>query len=149
MGDTSYVPSEEGDNWGDRQPGDRASGLGYRLWAPRNGGWCLRGPTGGGGGEGKGNKGKKRKREIKEGTFQVPSSILFAIREEAENYLRGAIEERDGDEGDDEGAGVMRATTRGTGVTMGVSRARMRPSNPPPRRRGDLRVATRERGPGG
>ena len=45
--------------------------------------------------------------------------------------------------------GVRRKGTWWVGVRRGVPGARMSPGNPPPRRRGNLRVATREWGPGG
>ena len=132
---------------------DRDTDLGPDEW------WVTsQGSNGERGKTGKGKKGKW-KREKKGGTFPVPS-ILFATREEAEEYLQEVMEESEGDEEDDEGGGVTRATTRGTGVTRKVARgrrgvrrelpgAKMRPGNPPPRRRGDLCVATRERGGGG
>ena len=72
-----------------------------------------------------GGKKGKGKREKEGGTFRVPSSILFANREEVEQYLREAMEESEGDEGDDKGrGGGTRVTTRGTGVTRGVARGR-------------------------
>ena len=43
--------------------------------------------------------------------------------------------------------GVRRKGTQG--VRRGVPGARMSPGNPPPRRTGNMRVATREWGPGG
>ena len=98
----------------------------------------------------------------------VPRELLFRTREEAEAHLRealGAGDDRDdgddgddvGDEGGDKGGGLKRGVTRGVrrkgtrgvGVRRGVPGARMSPGNPPPRRRGNLRVATREWGPGG
>ena len=117
-----------------------------------------------------GRRGREEGEEEEQGgTLRVPSSILFATREEAEQYLREAMEESDGDEGDDEGdegddkgdggdkgggkgeegaeEGLQRREMRG--VTRGLPGARMRPGNPPPRKRGDLRVATRKRGLGG
>ena len=45
--------------------------------------------------------------------------------------------------------GVRRKETRGLGSRTGVPGARMSLGNPAPRRRGNLRVATREWGPGG
>ena len=116
----------------------------------------------------KGKKGKKRKREIEGGTFRVPGELLCCTREEAEANLREALEEGDnGDNRDDEGGGgddkgeggdmggerwvrggVRRKGER-KGVRRGVLGARMRHGNPPPRRRGSMRVATRERGAGG
>ena len=45
--------------------------------------------------------------------------------------------------------GVRRKGTRGVGVRGGVPGARMSAGNPPRRKRGKLRVTTREWGPGG
>ena len=62
-----------------------------------------------------------------------------------------------GDNGNDKGYGGDKVGGKGEeggeegarGVTRGLPGARMRPGNPPPRRRGDLRVATRQSGLGG
>ena len=141
--------------------GDRDEELDPGEW------WVvLQGSNGEGEGGEKGKKGKKRKREKEGGTFRVPGELLFRTREEAEAHLRAALGPGgDGDDGDDEGdeggdkggltrrvrwgmaRGVRRKGTRG--VRRGVPGARMSPGNPPPRRRRNLRVATRERGPGG
>ena len=122
----------------------------------------------------KGKKGKKRKRGQEGGTFRVAGGLLFRTREEAKAHFREALGEGDdgdnGDDGDDEGdegdkgdkwgggglaRGVRWGVTRGVrrkgtrGMRRGVPGARMSPGNPPPRRRGNLRVATREWGPRG
>ena len=166
LGDTRYVPWAEGGNGGGRQPSDGVGGLGRGVgFEGLVGG--VAGPPGRGE---KGKQGKKRKREKEGGTFRVQGELLFRTLEEADAHLRAALEERDDghdrDDGDDEAAevgdkgeggdkggevggdkGVRRKGT--PGERRGVPGARMRPGNPPPRRRGSLRVATRERGPGG
>ena len=55
----------------------------------------------------------------------------------------------EGDEGGDKGEGGEKEGDTGVGVRRGVPGARMSPGNPPPRRRGNPRVATREWGLGG
>ena len=126
------------------------------------------GSNGEGEGGKKGKKGTKRKREKEGGTFRVPGELLFRTREEAEAHLREALGPGDdGDDGDDEGdeggdkggggltRGLRWGVTRGVrrkgtrGGRKGVAGARMSPGNPPPRRRGNRRVATREWGPWG
>ena len=123
----------------------------------------------GGGGEGEeGEEDEARQRGGHRGAGEAP----LPHPAEADALLRAALEERDdgededngddeGDEGDNQGEGGDKGGGRGRGVrrgmrskgTRGVRRgvpgARMHPGNPPPRRRGSLRVATGERGPGG
>ena len=124
---------------------------------------------GGGGGE-EGEEGEEEEAGERAGHLPGSRDLLFLTWEEAEAHLREALEAgEDGDDGDyghdegDEGGdkreggdkggevGVTRGLRRkGTrGVRRGVPGARMSPGNPPPRRRGNLRVATREWGPGG
>ena len=159
VGDTRYFPWKEGGNgWTVSQVtvlGDWDEELDPGEW------WVVsQGTNGEGGGEGK-------KREKKGGTFRVPGGLHFLTREEAEAHLREALREGvdgdDGDDGDDDegarvgtrGRRVTRGVTKGVrrkgtrGLRRGLPGARMHPGNPPPRRRGDLRVATRERWPGG
>ena len=132
--------------------------------------WCVVSLGSNGEGGKKGKKGKKRKREQEGGTFRVAGGLLFLTREEAEAHLREALGAGDdGDsrnDGDDEGnesgdkgeggdkGGEVGGDEGGEkeadmGFEKGVSRAQMSPGKPPPRRRGNLRVATREWGPGG
>ena len=166
MGDTRYVLWAEGGNGGTVGQvtvlGDWDEELRPKEW------WVVsQWSEGGQGKKGKnGKKGKTRKRGG--GTFRVPGDLLFLTREDAEVDLREALEESDGDNGDDEGGGGdnkggdKRGEEGGgpggdkggekegdTGVRKGVPGARMRPGSPPPRRRGSLRVATRKRGAGG
>ena len=114
------------------------------------------------GGGGGGKKGKKRKRQKEGGIFWVLGELLVRTPEEAEAHLRAALKERDngdhGDDGDDEGdkgdnkgeGGDYGGERKGTrGVRRGLPGAKMRPGNPPARRRDSLRVATRDRGLGG
>ena len=165
VGGTRYVPWEEGGNGGTISQvtvlGDWDEELDPGEW------WVVSQGSNGEGGK-KGKKGKKRKQEQEGGTFRVAGGLLFRTREEAEAHLREALGEGDdGDDGDGDGdeggdgggggagkgvevggdTGVRRKGTRG--VRRGVPGARMSPCNPPPRRRGNLRVATREWGPGG
>ena len=167
VGDTRHVPWEEGGSGGTVSQvtvfGDWDEELDLGEW------WVVSQGSNGEGGK-KGKKGKKRKREQDGGTFRVAEELLFRTREEAEACLREALGEGDDggdrDDGDDEGdegdkgekvgvpgkggevggdAGVRRNGTQGvTMVEQGCS-----PGNPPPRRRGNLRFATREWGPGG
>ena len=62
---------------------------------------------------------KQGKRETNGGTFQVPSSLLLATREEAERYLQLAMGESDGDKGDDEAGGGDKADDKGDGADNG------------------------------
>ena len=106
------------------------------------------------------------------GTLRVPGDLLFLSPGEAKAYFRKALEESDEDDGDDEGRGgddkgkggdtgddkrgqeggqegsekVGVTRKRTWGLRREVPGARMRPGSPPPRKRGSLRVATRERG---
>ena len=121
------------------------------------------------GGE-KGKKGKKRKRDKEGGTFRVLEGLVFRTRQEVEAHLQEALKEGDnrdngdngddeGDQADDKGEGDDKGDEEGgdkggekeedKGGDSGVPGARMRPGNPPPRRRGSLCVASRERGAGG
>ena len=81
----------------------------------------LQGSEGGHTKEGK--KGKKRKREgVGEGHLLGTGDLLFLAREEVEAYLQEALEESDGNNGDDEGGG---GDTKGKCGDKGVtSRAR-------------------------
>ena len=134
--------------------------------------WVVSQGSNGEGGK-KGKKGKKRWRKREGGTIRMLGELLFTSREEAEAHIREALGAGDDgdnrDDGDDEGdkggdkgegrhkggevggdKGVRRKGTKG--VTRGVPGARMSPGNPPPRRRGNLCVATRKfghRGAGG
>ena len=164
VGDTQYVPWAEGGNGGTVSQVTVLGDWDEELYP---GDWWVVSQGSNGEGREKGKKGKKRKREKEGGTFRVPGGLLFHTREEAEAHLWGALKEGDdgddgddkGDQGDDKGEGgdkggevggtrgVRRKGTRG--VRRGVPGARMHPGNPPARTRGSLRVATRERGPGG
>ena len=56
--------------------------------------------------EGEGEEGEEEEERESGGTFWVPSSIPFATRQEAEQYLMEAIEESNGNKGHDvEGMG--------------------------------------------
>ena len=98
----------------------------------------------------------------------MPGELLFRTRQEADAYLRAALRRGDdGGHGDDEGdrgedkaeRGVTRGVRMGVtkwmrrkrsrGPRRGVPGAKMSPGNPTPRKRGRLRVVTRERGAGG
>ena len=119
-------------------------------------------------------KGKKKKREKDGGTFRVPGELLFHTREEAEARLREALREgdngynvEDGDDGGDEGdEGGDKGEGRDKGGEVGGDKGGEKewdmgggegecreqgcaPATPPPRRRGNLRAATREWGPWG
>ena len=151
--DTWYVPWKEGGNGGTVS---QVTVLGDWDEESDPGGWWV--VSQGYNGEG-GKKEKKRKRKKEGGTFRVPGGFLFRTREEAEAHLRKAL--RRGTTGTTGMTRGMKVATKGRGVTRGVRRkgtrgvrrglpgARMRPGNPAPRRRGNLRVATREWGPGG
>ena len=127
--------------------------------------WVVSQGSNGEGGK-NGKKGEKRKREQEGGTLRVAGELLFPTRPEAEAYLREALGEGDdgddgddeGDEGGDSGAGGGKGAEVGgdtggekegdTGAEKGLPGAGMSHGNPPPRKRGKLRVATREWGPG-
>ena len=101
MGDTRYVPWEEGGNGGTVSKvtvlGDWDEELDLGEW------WVVSHGSNGEGGK-KRKKGKKRKREQEGGTFRVAGELLYRTWEEAEAYLREALGEGDdGDDGDDEG----------------------------------------------
>ena len=171
VGDTRYVPWAEGGNRGTVSQvtvlGDGDEKLDPGEW------WVVsQGSNGEGVGGKMGKKGKKRKREQEGGTFRVPGELLLRTREEAEatsgrpwgpgttgttgmtGMTRGTrvvTRGRGVTRGVRRGVtrGVRRKGTRGVGVRRGVPGARMSPGNPPPRRRGNLRVATRKWGPRG
>ena len=167
VGDMWYVPWKEGGKGGTVSQvtvmGDGDEELDPGEW------WVV--SQGSNGEEGK--KGKKRKREKGGGTFRVPmgySSSPGRMRRHTSGRPcgRGAT----GTTGMTGMTGMTRGTrmaTRGRVVTRGVRwvvtrgvrrkgtrglrrglpGAGMCPGNPPPRKRGKLRIATREWGPGG
>ena len=156
--DTRYVPWAEG---GNGRTVSQVTVLGDWDEELDPGEWCVvsQGSNGEGGG---GKKGKKRKQEQEGGTFRVAGELLFLTRDKAEANHREALGEGDdgddgddgGDEGGDKGGGGGKGgevwVTRGVrskgtrGARRGVPGARMSP-----RRRGKLRVTTREWGLGG
>ena len=167
MGDTRYVPCAEGGNGGTVSQvtvlGDWDEELDPGDW------WVVSQGSNGEGGK-KGKKGKKRKRERRGAPSgcRGSSSSAPGRRRKPTSALRAALEEGDDgddedDEGDDKGeGGDKRGEEEGeeegekggekegdTESRWGVPGARMRPGNPPPRRRGSVRVATREKGAGG
>ena len=88
VGDTRYVPWEEGGSGGTVSQimvlGDWDEELDPEEW------WVVSQGSNGEGGK-KGKKGKKRKREQEGGTFQVAGELLFRTKEEAEARLREAM----------------------------------------------------------
>ena len=164
MGHTRYVPWAEGGNGGTVSHvtvlGDWDEELDPGDW------WVV---SQGSNGEG-GKKGKKRKWEKEGGTFRVLGEFLFRIREEGEARLREASREGNngdngddgddqGDEGDDKGergdkGGELGGDKGGekagdTAIEKGGAGSEDAPRQPPTTERGNLRVATRERGPRG
>ena len=88
VGYTWYVPWEEGGNGGTVNQVTMLGAWDEDLCPDEW--WMVSQGSNGECGE-KGKQGKKSKIEKEGGTFRVPSSLLFAIREEAETYLREAM----------------------------------------------------------